>query len=420
MKKLFRILNLLILLFAWPVMADDLQLSILSIPDGADVYMDDHLAGVTPITVQVKPGSTIHLLIKKSGYLALDLDYTVKKSEKFVLDLGKGIRLEESDYITYKEQSPKSAGSHSSSGSTGTEGTEDDASSRSGKGSESGIPNPTIKEIPVPPDALFSMNSYNVSFKMKVNNRGEIISCLPTLDRIPAAVDQIVQEWVQQWQLEPARVNGFPLSVDVQFTVTLDPASNTLEIPEWQYQFSRPHSIARSTEPKPQTSSTPSPTPLPTIPKKTSDQQPTAAVHTPKQTDTPTKQADSDESTASQKPSPMSANPDYLDVSKLQKHPEILQPPKFGAIPLDIQNLNIKREAGYRILIGVDGKVKEAEIVRSSGNDALDHWILPNLISTEWIPGTIDDKPVACWKELTLSINTRACKFDVTNLFSEK
>ncbi len=104
-------------------------------------------------------------------------------------------------------------------------------------------------------------------------------------------------------------------------------------------------------------------------------------------------------------------------VDELDKKPVIIQPPKIGSIPVNIQNLNVKGNVTFNVVIGVEGNVVASEIVVSSGEKDLDDWILPKLKTAFWEPGELNGEPVACRISLEMNFHTLACRFHFTNIY---
>ena len=105
------------------------------------------------------------------------------------------------------------------------------------------------------------------------------------------------------------------------------------------------------------------------------------------------------------------------DKIKVDRPPEILQPPKLSAIPLEIQNLNLKGSMEFKLLVDVDGTVRKVTVSKSSGNDQIDQFVIPFLQKSIWTPAVKTGTPIACWRKLSISFYTLACKFDFIDLY---
>lgn len=109
--------------------------------------------------------------------------------------------------------------------------------------------------------------------------------------------------------------------------------------------------------------------------------------------------------------------PEATDKVKVDRPPEILQPPKLTAIPLDIQNLNLKGTVEFKLLIDAEGIVTKVVLVKSSGNDKVDQFILPFIEKSLWNPAVKAGVAIGCWRKLSISFYTLACKFDFIDLY---
>ncbi len=114
---------------------------------------------------------------------------------------------------------------------------------------------------------------------------------------------------------------------------------------------------------------------------------------------------------------PDSAYPESNDKIKVDRPPEILQPPKLSAIPLEIQNLNLKGSMEFKLLVDVDGTVRKVTVSKSSGNEQIDQFVIPFLQKSIWTPAMKTGNPIACWRKLSISFYTLACKFDFIDLY---
>jgi len=162
------------------------------------------------------------------------------------------------------------------------------------------------------------------------------------------------------------------------------------------------------------------PTPVPTEPPTPVPTEPPPMEEVP--VESPLTESQINEPVQSEIPSPAndlpdSAYPESNDKIKVDRPPEILQPPKLSAIPLEIQNLNLKGSMEFKLLVDVDGTVRKVTISKSSGNDQIDQFVVPFLQKSIWTPAMKAGTPIACWRKLSISFYTLACKFDFIDLY---
>jgi hypothetical protein len=379
------------------VFAETTSIKVLSIPDGAEVFINNILKGITPLEVEIETPATIKILVVKSGFSSFEKKISIKTGDTIIVDLENSQQMTDSEYTKFlaksEQNNPSPGDEGSSQGNVNQVGEPASETVTPSEGTQIDAKILRITKYGSIPDNLLNNVVEGVAiFQLQINHRGEVIESKPTIPLTVPHLDEFISNWIKTWEIQAATMNSFPITSKLPVKISYKLPDGIFEIMDVPDTIQPKNEIAIYTT-----------SPLPSVTPKTNVND-TEARPTPVSEKAVGKINFNDESWAEK---------------KLDQKPHILQPPKFGSIPIDIQKLNLKGEAKFKLYIGFDGSVKKVEITKSTGDEKLDAWITPFLQSMQWEPAMISDKAVNCKIELTLSFNTIACSFDFKDLFKD-
>lgn len=98
--------------------------------------------------------------------------------------------------------------------------------------------------------------------------------------------------------------------------------------------------------------------------------------------------------------------------SGTQPHPAVLLPASLPGHPLrqpEYAEASLRRGdqglTGVDVLVGEDGRVKDAKIVMSSGHEALDAATLREAVTWRFRPGRVNGTPTAMWNTFVVTFS---------------
>jgi len=387
--------------------ADSAEITIHTIPDSADVFVDGISRGKTPVLLVLPVNASVEIKLEHAEQKPYILTYEVKKDDTIIIDLTSGEQLDEREYwhrvarktvidIPTETPTPVVRKDHA------------------GAKPDIKVSTPTVLEIPKPgavPDALISERiSGSAVYQARINHRGQVLEVHPVQASVSKPLDEFIVKWIAKWRFSPAEANGFPVPADKQITIYYDLHKGLLKIQD----FPEPDEFSASVEPS--ASETPNPvspkaeaTPVPTIKTTELPVVETSSEPTPEPTATATR--------IPEPVTPASPPSDVKESSAVDQKPKILQRPVIGAIPIEIQKLKLKGTAVFELLIKTDGKVSDVFVIESTGSEKLDDWLKPILKATEWEPAILDGQTVSCRRRLSVSFYTLACRFDFPDIY---
>jgi TonB family protein len=350
--------------YALNAFADDIEISFHSIPEPAEIKINGATSGNTPMIRAFQPNSNFKLEIFAQGYKPWFTDYTVREAETICVDLATGKRVA---MDVYRKQVQK-------------ESAPADSTSRL-----------ILIDAPppaIPPDLIKQNISGSAAYHITITHRGKIADVQPAQSSSIAGLDEFLRQWLLQWSFEPVKREGFPVNTTRDFSIRFDLHHHRFEITDLATdQEIATIDLSNGSAPAISDASPPA----------AENQAPTAPTATPLVE---------------------SALIDCSDSSAVDAVPVIIQPPRWGAIPLEIQNLKIKGMAIFKVLITGEGKISKAGVVTGTGSADLDNWILPILEKMEWEAAGKSGQALSCWRSITLRFDTLACRFECTDLYN--
>ncbi|MBN1552791.1 energy transducer TonB [bacterium] len=355
--------------------AEDVQIDVKTIPQCSEIRINGILKGECPHSIIVRINTPMQIELFKEGIGSRILDYVVKGNDVIYYDLTTGKRLTETEYNEYLERYEATGHTEAQPEETLPDSNESEENTEASYTK----PMPKIIEIPSIPDIPQELNDMTTSgsavYTIYVDHRGRFQKAEPVKASEVDGLDDYIVSWISKWKFSPALENNFPVAAMLDIRIQYQLPDKIFKVPD----ISDEEHIAAIAEPKMET-----------------------------RVETTTEKTESKST---------EAIPDCSDKTRVESRPKIIQPPKITFIPNEIQNLDLKGSAVYKVSIDSSGQVSDVSIVQSSGNQELDQWLIPFIKDTYWEPATMESKPIACWRNLELSFYTLACRFDFVNIF---
>lgn len=285
---------------------------------------------------------------------------------------------------------------------------------------EYGSVKPRIARLaPVPslPESLSNQKVEGLAiFTVFINHRGKFQKAVPAQSSGIPGLDEYLISWMGSWEFNAATFNDFPLASSLVLKIRYDLMNRNFGVLDLQETESDLINVTQSDEaapPEPAATVSPEPVPAETEPEDIPER-----IQTPEPSDLPAVQV---AQTPPQSPpealSEGSDIPDCYEESRIGAPPEIIQPPRITAIPLEIQNLNASGSAEFALMIQADGTVSDVSVTASSGIRKLDEWFMPLLSKTLWEPARKGKLEVACRRVVKIEFKTSQCLFEFPDLF---
>ncbi len=387
----------LLLCFLTSSMVQARWLIINTLPAEAEVRVSDQDAGTTPVRLEGDTDERATITIRSEGLNDYIFEYVFSDNRVMFIDLEQGVELDEVTYWEKKTQGnilqiadivpPPAPDGDTDSGMVEMETVAD--SGTAVDGGEETVPvaeiatGPRLKDVPgLPswPETLEGATDKGVVvLDLEILRDGTVGEILPQTELKTTNLEPYLREWIQNWMFDAATTGNESLDSRMSVRLVYNLESGSFELPDQE--------LVRTAE-------------LP---------QPQIIAETG---------GDAEETGTAAGPGTSSAGDViYYTADQVDKTARIFSPPSPGNIPLHVINMNLQGEATFKVYINPAGNVTHVDVLKSTGNDSLDEYVVPMIEKSFWEPAKKEGESVGFVRNVTLDFYTTACKFDFTDLY---